>query len=376
MDLETSEDQRLISESAEKFLREHYTHDVFRALVAGETRWREDIWAGFAEMGWLGLPFAEKLGGFGMGGAEVATLMEAFGRALVLEPYIPTVILCGKLMEFSGSADHLPGIIAGQTRLAFAHDDGGDETAAKPDGDGYVLTGSKKAVTAAPMATAILFSAKLPEGGTGVFLVSAEQPGLNIRPYFTVDGGCAADITLADVKVGGGQVLGDGQDAGPAINAALAHGIAAACADAVGAMAEMVEQTLDYTQQREQFGQPVARFQVLQHRLVDMKLAVEEARASALFAALSLDAPDMLRDRAVSGAKAKVGRAARFIHQAAIQTHGAIGTTDELMLGWYAKRLIAFEANFGSTREHRRRYGGLIADPETAASALLIEAAE
>ncbi len=376
MDLETSDEQRLIQESAEKFLFEHYTHEAFRALVAGEERWRQDIWAGFAEMGWLGLPFAEDLGGFGMGGAEVATLMEAFGRALVLEPYIPTVILCGKLLEAAGATDHLDGVISGQTRLAFAHDDGDDETTAKPNGDGYILTGSKKAVTAAPMATALMVSARLPKGGTGVFLIPADQSGLTVRPYVTMDGGCAADITLSDVKVEEDNALGSGEDVRLAIETAFAHAIAAACADAVGAMAEMVDQTLDYAQQREQFGQSLSKFQVLQHRLVDMKLAVEEARASALFAALSLDAPEALRDRAVSGAKAKVGRAARFVHQAAIQTHGAIGTTDELMLGWYAKRLIAFEASYGSTREHRRRYGELIADPETAASALLIEAAE
>ena len=191
-----------------------------------------------------------------------------------------------------------------------------------------------------------------------------------------MDGGSSADITLSNVKVRGDSALGGGEDVSPAIEAALAHAIAAVCADAVGAIAAMVEQTSDYAQQREQFGQPIGKFQVLQHRLVDMKLAVEEARASALFAAVSLDAPKALQDRAVSGAKAKVGRAARFVHQAAIQTHGAIGTTDELMLGWYARRLIAFEASYGSTREHRRRYGELIADPETAASALLIEAAE
>ncbi len=376
MDLEPSEEQRLIQESAEKFLREHYSHEAFRALVAGEERWRQDIWAGFAEMGWLGLPFAEEHGGFGMGGAEVATLMEAFGRVLVLEPYIPTVILCGKLLEAAGATDDLEGIISGQIQLAFAHDDGDDETAAKPDGEGYILTGSKKAVAAAPMANALLVSAKLPAGGTGVFLITTDQPGLRIRPYFTMDGGSSADITLSNVKVGGDSALGGGEDVSPAIEAALAHAIAAVCADAVGAIAAMVEQTSDYAQQREQFGQPIGKFQVLQHRLVDMKLAVEEARASALFAAVSLDAPKALQDRAVSGAKAKVGRAARFVHQAAIQTHGAIGTTDELMLGWYARRLIAFEASYGSTREHRRRYGELIADPETAASALLIEAAE
>ena len=222
----------------------------------------------------------------------------------------------------------------------------------------------------------MLVSARLGEERLGIFLVPRETRGLTVRPYRMVDGRRAADVDLTDVAVTSAALLGGNEDAGDAVEAVLQRAIAALSADAVGAIGAMVEATVDYAKTRVQFGQPIANFQALQHRMVRMKIREEEARASALFATLSLDGPAALRARAISGAKAKIGRCARFVHQEAIQLHGAIGTTDELALGGYAKRLIVYELLFGSTREHLRRYGAMIADPQVAATGLLMTPAD
>jgi alkylation response protein AidB-like acyl-CoA dehydrogenase len=194
-----------------------------------------------------------------------------------------------------------------------------------------------------------------------------------MRPYRGVDGNRYADVELTDVAVPTAALLGGAKDATDKINAVIDRAVAAISSDAVGAISEMVRQTVEYTKTRVQFGQPLSKFQVLAHRMVDMRVAEEEARASCLLATLSLDSAADRRSRAVSGAKAKIGRNSRFVAQNAIQTHGAIGTTEELPLGAYAKRLMAYEILFGSTREHLRRYGALIADPARASAGLLLE---
>ncbi len=199
-------------------------------------------------------------------------------------------------------------------------------------------------------------------------------PGLSMRPFRMVDGRRAADIELAGVELPASALLGGNENAAATIDGVIERAIAALSADAVGAITTMVQATIDYTKTRVQFGQPLAKFQALQHRMVRMKVSEEEARASALFATLALDGPADRRARAVAGAKAKIGRCARFVHQSAIQLHGAIGTTNELALGAYAKRLLAYEALFGATREHLRRYGALIATPDVAAEGLLTAA--
>lgn len=378
MDLQPTEEQQLIRESAEKFLADRYGPETFRALIDSDARWSPDIWNGFAELGWLGLPFPEDAGGFGMGPAEVVILMEQFGRVPVLEPYVSSVILCGKLIELLGTDEQrgalLGEIASGQLRLAFAHDALEGPMTVTRGADAFLLSGVKRAVHDAPMAEIYLVSCTLDDGTVAVFAVPANAAGITARSHNTLDGRRLADLDFADARIPPEARLGGGTDGRAAIDEATAWAITASCADAVGAISAMVEQTVDYAKQREQFGQPIAKFQVLQHRLVDMKIAEEEARASVLLAALSLDGDAAMRERGASGAKAKVGRAARFVHQAAIQTHGAIGTTDELMLGWYAKRLVAFEKQFLPTRRHLGRYAEIISDPEAAAAPLLREA--
>jgi alkylation response protein AidB-like acyl-CoA dehydrogenase len=378
MDLQLSEEQRLLRESAERFFSANYDYRKFRSIADSADGFSKDIWAEFAQMGWLGLPFSEEDGGLGMSAVEVSILMETFGKALVLEPFLVNVILAGGLVSALGSPaqriEMIAPLIAGKLRLALAHEDR-VPTRVTRRGSDYVLSGAKTAALAAPMADVLLVTAALPSGGTGVFVVPRNATGIAIRPYRTVDGTRAADIDLSNAALPASALLGGNEDAGSAIATTIERAIVAASADAVGAIGAMVSATVDYTKTRVQFGQPLAKFQVLAHRLVDMKVREEEARASCLFATLSLDGSPAGRTRAVSGAKAKIGRNARFVAQNAIQTHGAIGTTDELALGAYAKRLMAYEMNFGSTREHLRRYAATIADPAVASAGLLIEPA-
>jgi hypothetical protein len=206
-------------------------------------------------------------------------------------------------------------------------------------------------------------------------MIDCDATGVTLRPHRTLDGGRAADVELTGVNVGRAQMLGGLEDASDAIEAAIDRTIAALSADAVGAMAKLVEETVEYTKTREQFGKPISKFQVLAHRLVDMKVSEEEARAVTTLAVLSADAPASKRRRAVSSAKSKVGRCARFVGQNAIQTHGAIGTTADLTIGSYAKRLMVYEASYGSTARHAELYAAIIADPDTAGAGLLLSPA-
>jgi alkylation response protein AidB-like acyl-CoA dehydrogenase len=379
MDLRYDSEHILLRESAEKFLGERYDYRTFQRIAASEAGFSREIWLEFAKLGWLGLPFAPEDGGNGGGAVELSILMEAFGRHLVIEPYLATVVLGGGLIASLGSAAErraiLPGVMEGHCFLAFAHDDQEAPARAQRTSGGYVLQGRKKVVLGGAMADMLLVSARLGDDGIGVFVLPREIRGLTLRPYRMLDGGRAADVDLTDVAVLSSALLGGHEDASSAIESVLHRAIAALSADAAGAIGAMVKATIDYAKTRVQFGQPIAKFQALQHRLVRMKINEEEARAAALFATLSLDGAVEMRARAISGAKAKIGRCGRLVHQEAIQLHGAIGTTNELSLGGYARRLIAYENLFGSTREHLRRYGAIIADPQVAATGLLLEPA-
>lgn len=375
MDLRYDTEHVILRDSAEKFLAERYDYRTFQEIAASEAGFSRELWAEFAQLGWLGLPFAPEDGGTGGGAVELAILMEAFGRHLVVEPYLATVVLGGGLVTALGSTAErralLPAVAEGRCCLAFAHDDHGAPTRAERRRDGYVLQGGKKLVLGGAMADTLLVSAQLDGDGIGIFVVPKER-GLTLRPYRLLDGSRAADLVLTDVALPSSALLGGRADAAAAVEAVLQRAIAALSADAVGVIGAMVKATVDYAKTRVQFGQPIANFQALQHRMVRMRIKEEEARAAALFATLSLDGAADMRARAIHGAKAKIGRCARLVHQEAIQLHGAIGTTSELALGGYAKRLIAYETLFGSTREHLARYGAIIADPQAAAAGLLI----
>ena len=376
MDLRYATEHVILRDSIEKFLGERYDYRFVQKVAASETGWNREIWGEFAKLGWLGLPFAPEDGGNGGGAVELAILMEAFGKHLVIEPYLATVVLGGGLIAALGSTAErqamLPAVMEGECHLAFAHEERDVPTQAQRTSGGYLLRGGKKVVLGGSSADTLLVSARLGDDRFGIFVLPRGTRGLTVRPYRMVDGSRAADVDLTDASVPSAALLGSNEDAGDTVETVIHRAIAALSADAVGAIGAMVKATVDYAKTRVQFGQAIANFQALQHRMVRIKIKEEEARAAALFATLSLDGPAAIRARAVSGAKAKIGRCARFVHQDAIQLHGAIGTTDELALGGYAKRLLAYELLFGSTPEHLRRYGAIIANPQVAATGLLM----
>lgn len=376
MDLRYDTEHVILRDSAEKFLGERYDYRTHQEIAASEAGFSRELWGEFAKLGWLGLPFAPEDGGTGGGAVELSILMEAFGRHLVIEPYLATVVLGGGLIAAIASPAErqalLPAVMEGHSLLAFAHAERAAPTQARRTHEGFVLQGAKTTVLGGAMADTLLLSARLDGDKVGVFVVPRQTRGLTLRPYRMLDGSRAADLELTDAALPSSALLGGNEDAGSAVEAVLQRAIAALSADAVGAIAAMVKATVDYAKTRVQFGQPIANFQALQHRMVRMKIKEEEARAAALFATLSLDGVPHMRARAIHGAKAKVGRCARAVHQEAIQLHGAIGTTGELALGGYARRLLAYELLFGATREHLARYGTIIADPQAAAAGLLL----
>ena len=376
MNFSLSEEQRLLKDSAERFVRENCSLDQRRALVASEPGYSERSWRQMAELGWLGVGVPEAFGGTDGGPAETMVLMEAFGKGLVVEPYVPSVVLGAGLVTAAGSeaqkAAILPAVAAGGLKLAFAWveaQSGFDlfdvrSTAARRDG-GWVIDGAKGVVLGAAAADRLVVSARTSGGprdrnGIGLFLVDRGAEGATLRDYRTVDGLRAAEVALENVAVGDDAVLGDPQDALPAIEAVAERAIAALCAEAVGVMDVIVRDTAEYLRTRKQFGRPIGAFQVLQHQFTDMLIASEEARSMTYVATLRLGERDAAaRKKAVSGAKHLVGKHGRLIGQRAIQLLGGMGMTEEMAVGHYFKRLAMIDVMFGDAAYHLKRYASL-----------------
>jgi pimeloyl-CoA dehydrogenase small subunit len=325
------------------------------------------MWNQITELGLLGLPFAETLGGFGGGAVETAIVMDAFGRGLVLEPYFATVILGGGLLRRAASEATLgalaPKVAAGKLKLAFAHverhsryDLADVSTTARKDGSGYILEGAKSVVIHGDSADRIFVTARLSgerraRAGIGLFLIDPGTPGVTRRGYPTQDGQHAAELTLTNARVIADDLIHD--NALPLIEHVIDEAIAALCAEAVGAMQVMQDLTLDYLKTRKQFGRPIGSFQVLQHRSVDMLVAVEQARSMAMFAAVMAGEENPLeRRKAISAAKVQIGRSARHVGQEAIQLHGGIGMTNEYSVGHYFKRVTMIDQLYGDADTH------------------------
>ena len=372
MDLSYGEDRTLLAESVARFVRDGYDFDTRRRLADSEAGFGADKWAAFAELGWLGIPFAEADGGLGPDPVAVMILMEQLGRGLVVEPYVPSVLLGGGLVAAAGSAAQrarwLGPLIAGEAQTAFAHGEPGGRytlshvaTRAEAANGGFALTGRKAVVHNAEAADLIVVSARsrggtTDEDGLSLFAVPRGADGLTLRPYRTIDGLRAAEIALDGVAIGADALLGPEGGAYPVIEEVTDRAIAAVCAEALGIMDTLRETTLDYLKTRKQFGRPLASFQALQHRAVDMLVACEEARSLATMATLHLDGPADARRKAVSAAKAHIGRAGRKLGQEAVQMHGGMGVTDELKVGHYFKRLTMIDTFFGDAAHHLDRF--------------------
>jgi alkylation response protein AidB-like acyl-CoA dehydrogenase len=366
MDLAYSDEQRMFADSANEVLTK-------RALKTDP----HSLWSDMAELGWLALPIPEAWGGFGQGAVYVGILSERFGRHLVVTPYVQALVLCGRLIESLGTdsqkAALLPGLANGRLKLALAHTERGARhtlqhvtLSAGADGSGWRLSGEKMAAIGADQADRILVSARVSGHsrdvtGIAVFVIEPGQAGLRIDRYDTVDGATAARLTLTDVHLPDSARLDATDDEADAAFLALEHAfdaaIAAWCAELLGLMESATAATIDYTKVRVQFGKPLAANQVLRHRMADMSVHCEVARSMALRAALHVDHADVsVRARAVSGAWAKVIRAARSVTEEAIQMHGGMGVTDELNVGLFLKRVLALEALVGGAEHHLRRH--------------------
>jgi len=381
MDFDLTEEQRLLKESVDRTIEDAYGDFEKRKTYQAESAgWSTELWTKYAELGVLGLPFAEADGGFGGGPVETMIVMEAIGRGLVVEPYLSTVVLGGGFLRLGGTPaqreTYIPQIAEGSLRLAFAqterqarYDLHDIATTARRDGDGFVLDGHKSVVLHGDSAELLVVSARTSgnrrdRDGISLFLVPADAEGVTRRGYATQDGQRAAEIELAGVRVGAESVVGELDRGLPLIERVVDIALAAVAAEAVGAMEALQVLTVDYLKTRKQFGVAIGSFQALQHRAADMLVALEQARSMAMYAAMMAEEPDAAQRRAaLAAAKVQINDSARAVGQEAIQLHGGIAMTHEYKAGHYFKRLTMIQSLFGDT-EHQLRLvaeaGGLI----------------
>jgi len=374
MDFNFTDEQTMLRDSVSRYLADTYTFDARMAAVNGESGWNPGVWKAFAEeLGILGAPFAEAHGGLGGGAIENMIVMEEIGKALVIEPYLQTVVIGGGFLKAAGGAladEVIPKIIDGSVVIAFAYAEPQGRynladlrTTAKKDGTGYVINGHKSVVYAASWATHFIVTARTggavrDQAGVSIFLIAANAPGITRRDYPTVDGARASEVYFENVAVGADALIGAEGEGLPLVEQIVDEAITAVCAEGAGVVRRLHEGTLDYSRQRKQFGKAIGEFQVLQHRMVDMFMEVEQAVSMTLMATLRLEEAD--RSKHVSSAKNKIARGARFVGQSAVQIHGGIGISNELAIGHYFKRATMIESQFGDADFHLARYESLM----------------
>jgi alkylation response protein AidB-like acyl-CoA dehydrogenase len=371
LDFSFTDEQTMLRDTVASYLADTYAFEQRRAALGREPGWRPDVWKAFAaELGILGAPFAEDLGGLGGGAIETMVIMEELGKALVVEPYLGTVVIGGGFLKHSGhpaAAELIGQIVRGEAIFAFAYAEpkarynlADLKTTARRDGAGWMLNGQKAVVVGAPYATHLIITARTGGGqreqaGVSVFMAPADTPGLTLRDYATVDGFRAAEVHLENVRLDASALVGPEGHAMPLVETVVDEAVAAICAEACGVLRRLHEGTLEYAKQRKQFGVPIGSFQVLQHRMVDMFIQLEQSVSMTYMANIRLADP-AARGRAVAAAKVQVGKACRFVGQNAIQLHGGMGITDELAIGHYFKRATMIESAFGSTDHFLARY--------------------
>lgn len=376
MDFSLNEEQRMLADLVNRFIEREYAFESRRKLAKTAQGWSTGNWTALADTGLLALNVAEGYGGLGAGPAETMMVMEAFGRGLLLEPYMPTAVVGAALIGKSASdplrSDLLGELAAGSLRIALgalepqARFDLSDIlTEATRSGDGFVLNGNKAVVAHGDSADWLIVSARTSgqqrdKRGISLFLVPSSATGVQVRGFSGLDGQRVAEIKLSDVHIDANALLGQVDLGFEDLEWAVDRGVFALCAEAVGCMTRLTELTVEYLQARKQFGKPIGSFQALQHRVADMLGYVEQSRSITLYAASCLDGPSVERRKAVSAAKALIGRAGRFIGQQAVQLHGGMGMTDELAAGWYFKRLTCIDMTWGDVDHHVERYSELL----------------
>jgi alkylation response protein AidB-like acyl-CoA dehydrogenase len=377
MDFRLNEEQQMLQDTVARLVRGEYSFEKRLEYSESELGFSADFWKQLGELGLTAVPFPEELGGFGGTGVEVQSVMTELGRGLCIEPYLQSIVLGGGLISQTGNDQQheqwLGGIASGETRAAVGlqepqsfYDLNDVETRAEKSGDGYVLNGRKAVVISGHCADVLVVSARTSGDsrdaeGISLFLVSPDAEGLERRTYPTIDGSKGCDLFLNNVKLGADALLGEEGKASEVIEYQTGRAIAALCGEAVGAMEAACDLTLDYLKQRKQFGVPIGKFQVLQHRMVDMMSELEQARSMAILAASEADEPQSdERRRILAAAKNVIGRSGQFISEQGIQSHGGIGMTWEYNFAHYAKRLIMINHQLGDDDFHLERYAALL----------------
>jgi alkylation response protein AidB-like acyl-CoA dehydrogenase len=371
MDFSFSEEQTLLRNSVARYLADNYKFEDWRKFTRGDEGRDPKHWAQFAELGLLAAPLPEAHGGLGGDAVSTMIVMEEFGRALVVEPYVPTVVIGGGLIDRAGSdamkEEWIPKIAGGEALMAFAFaepqgrfDLADLTTSAKKQGSSTVLNGRKAVVIGAPWADQLIVTARSAGGqrdakGVSVFLVDKKSKGVSCRDFPTVDGSRASEITFENVEVPAARLIGAADEGLPLVERAVDDAIAAVCSEATGGMKMLVDATVEYSKNRKQFGVPIGKFQALQHRMVDMFVNYEQAVSITLMVTLKLPS-DAERSKAASAAKAQIGKSGRFVGQSAVQIHGGMGMTDELNVGHYFKRLTMIDTLYGNVDHHLKRF--------------------
>ena len=375
MDFSFTEEQTLLRNSVSKFLADNYAFEAFKKISRSDSGWSREIWKQLAELGLMAAPLPEAYGGLGGGPVDTMVVMEEFGKALVVEPYVQTVVVGGGFVNHGGSEamkeEWLGKIAAGDTVMAFAFAEAQGRynfadltTTAKKQGAGYVLNGAKAVVLGGPFADTLIVTARTAGAqrdakGVTVFLVDRNSRGISSRDYPTIDGLRASEITFENVEVPAANVIGTLDDGLGLIERVTDEAIAAHASEAVGAMKVLLDTTVEYTKTRKQFGVPIGKFQVLQHRMVDMFMNYEQSASITLMVTLKLGESEVERKKAASAAKVQIGKAGRFVGQQAVQLHGGMGMTDELNVGHYFKRLTMLDTLYGNIDHHLKRYASL-----------------
>jgi alkylation response protein AidB-like acyl-CoA dehydrogenase len=371
MNFEHTEERRMLADSLNRFIAEQYGFETRDRIAASSEGYSSAMWQRFAELGVIGALLREEDGGFGGAGFDIAVVFEALGRGLVIEPFLGSAVLAAEAIAAAGNdaqKARLEAIADGSAIAGFAHDEPGMhyelarvQTRAERSGEGWLLNGAKAVVAQGEAADWFVVSARTggaidDEAGISLFLVPKDAAGMQITGSPTIDGGRVAELTFTNVQLDAGALLGQEGQGYAVLERAVGRGVLALCAESLGAMEAAKAATLDYLRTRKQFGVPIGSFQALQHRMADLLLEIEQARSAVINAAAALDGERLVRERALSAAKASIGRIGTLVAEECIQLHGGIGMTWELPLAHYAKRLVMIDHQLGDEDHHLARY--------------------
>jgi len=372
MNFELSDEQKMIQQSVERFVQDNYDLNTRISLSSDDLGYSNDYWKSMAELGWLGLPFDESDGGFGGNQIDVLVIMEQFGKGLVLEPYLASVVMGGGALKKGGTEslknEILPGLVDGTKQLSFAYAEQQSRfdledviTSARKEKDTFILNGQKSMVQNAEAADHIVIAARtsggqIDENGITLFLVDANSEGLSMENFPTVDGLRASEITLENVSVNADRVVGNVDEGFEILQSVANDAILALSAEAVGAMEVLYKDTVEYTQQREQFDHPMSEFQVLQHRMVDMFMEYEQCKSMLYRATMECVQDPKAAQRTIHGLKHLIGKSGLFVGENAVQLHGGMGVTEELRIGHFFKRLLVVDSMFGNADHHLQKF--------------------